>query len=233
MPDDAPSLRESVYTRLRADILDGRVDARERLTEPRLSREFEVSRTPVREALSRLLSDGLVVRTDFGYAVVVPTLVELSDLYELRLRLELAGVDRVLENRDVRYDTQALAAELSHWVALGQDPPEPEPDLVLLDEHFHAVLSRAAGNARTTAALVEVHEKIRAVRRHDVVDAARLVATIAEHVEILELVLDERLPEARSRLRAHLGESLAGVGERAGRALSRQALAATPLRRLR
>ncbi|MBD5786641.1 GntR family transcriptional regulator [Cellulosimicrobium terreum] len=221
----APSLRELVYTRLRAEILNGHVDPRERLTEPKLSRRFEVSRTPVREALSRLLSDGLIERTDFGYAVVVPSLVELRDLYELRVTLELRGVERIIENSELRYDEAALRAELDRWVELRASPPEPDPSVVMLDERFHTVLSRAAGNERLTDALVEVNEKVRAVRMHDFVEAERNRTTIEEHVEILELVLAGALPEARTALHKHVGESLAVVMERAARALSRMALA--------
>lgn len=221
----ATSLRDAVYTRLRAEILNGRVDPRERLTEPKLSRRFEVSRTPVREALSRLLSDGLIQRTDFGYAVVVPSLAELRDLYELRVTLELRGVERIIENTELHYDTGALRDELGRWVELRAAPPEPDPSFVLLDERFHTVLSRAAGNDRLTEALVEVNEKVRAVRMYDFVESERIRITIDEHIEILELALADRLPEARTALHLHVGESLAVVMERAARALSRMALA--------
>jgi DNA-binding GntR family transcriptional regulator len=96
---------------------------------------------------------------------------------------------------------------------------------VLLDERFHTVLSRAAGNERLTEALVEVNEKVRAVRMYDFVESERIRITIDEHIEILELALADRLPEARTALHLHVGESLAVVMERAARALSRMALA--------
>ncbi|TFF17337.1 GntR family transcriptional regulator [Cellulosimicrobium funkei] len=219
------SLRDAVYARLRGEILDGRIDPRERLTEPKLGRRFGVSRTPVREALSRLLSDGLVERTDFGYAVVVPSLAELRDLDELRVTLELRGLDRVIENPGLRHDTDVLRAELARWVELRATPPRPDPGFVLLDERFHTALSRAAGNERMTQALVEVNEKVRAVRRYDFVEDERVRSTVDEHVRILELVLADRLPEARTALHHHVGASLAVVTERAARALARMAVA--------
>jgi DNA-binding GntR family transcriptional regulator len=224
-PDGAPSLREAVYTQLRAEILDGCVGPRDRLTEPRLSRRFGVSRTPVREALSRILSEGLVERADFGYAVVVPTLAELRDLYELRVTLELRGVERIIENVELRYDTPVLTQELARWAGLRSDSPEPGARFVVLDEQFHTSLSRAAGNGRLTQALVEVNERVRSVRRHDFDEPTRVRSAIDEHVEILEHVLAGRLTEARSTLHAHLGESLAVVVERAAQSLSRAALA--------
>ncbi|MCC2334202.1 GntR family transcriptional regulator [Cellulomonas wangsupingiae] len=218
------SLREQVYQQLRDEILNGRVSPRERLTEPKLSRAFDVSRTPVREALSRLLSDGLVERTDFGYAVVVPSLASLRDLYELRITLELRGVARAIENPQVQHDRALLGAELARWQELRDDVPEPDPSFVVLDEGFHRALSQASGNAQLTDALVAVNQKIRAVRMHDFVEDERITATIAEHIEILELVLAERLGEALTALHQHVGESLEVVMQRASHAMARMAV---------
>jgi len=223
--DAARSLREVVYHRLRDEILNGRISPRERLTEPKLGKAFDVSRTPVREALSRLLSDGLVERTDFGYAVVVPSLEDLRNLYELRITLELRGIARAIENPEVRHDEAALREELDRWYALRETPPDPDPSFVLLDERYHQVLSRSSGNTQLTDALVVVNQKIRAVRMHDFVETDRIAATIDEHIEIVELVLDRRLPEALTALHKHVGESLEVVMERATAAMTRMALA--------
>lgn len=222
---DGASLREQVYQRLRDEILDGRVPPRERLTEPRLSARFGVSRTPVREALSRLLSDGLVERTDYGYAVVVPTLQDLRDLYELRITLELRGIARAIENPHVRHDHTLLVTELARWDALRDDVPDPGPGFVVRDEEFHRTLSHASGNPQLTDALVAVLGRVRAVRRHDFADADRITATIDEHREILRLLLDDHLPDALAALHRHVGESLEVVTERAARAIARGATA--------
>ena len=224
-PTDGRSLREVVYHRLRDEILNGRISPRERLTEPKLGKTFDVSRTPVREALSRLLSDGLIERTDFGYAVVVPSLEDLRNLYELRITLELRGIQRAIENPSVRHDEAALRSELEFWVRLRAPPPDPDPSFVLLDERYHQVLSASSGNAQLTEALVTVNQKIRAVRMHDFVETSRIATTIDEHIEIIELVLARRLPEALTALHQHVGESLEVVMERATSAMTRMALA--------
>jgi len=62
------SLREQVYVDLRERLMMGGFGAQDRLGEERLAAELGVSRTPVREALIRLASDGLLVRQDSGYA---------------------------------------------------------------------------------------------------------------------------------------------------------------------
>lgn len=218
------ALADEVYTRMRTDLLDGRVSAYTRLSEPRLSRLFGVSRTPVREALQRLAADGLIRRDEGAYAVVVPSLAELRDLYELRVTLELRGISRAIENPHLRHDHDVLVAELERWYAIRKDPPPPDPGWVLLDERFHGELSRASGNMRLTEALADVSSRIRAVRMHDFVEEERIANTIDEHIEIVELVLDEQLPRALVALHEHVGKSLEVVLERASRALATMAL---------
>src|SRR5262249_42351738 len=133
-------LREQIYTRLREEVLSGRRTATERLTEPKLAKQLGVSRTPVREALTRLVADGLVQREDDGYSVVVPSMNTIRDLYEVRIALELRGIARSIENPTVRHDTVALSEELEHWHELRTNPPAPAPEFVLQDERYHVAL---------------------------------------------------------------------------------------------
>ncbi|MCX4885613.1 GntR family transcriptional regulator [Streptomyces sp. NBC_00847] len=220
----APSLRESVYAKLRAAVLDGDFGARERLVELRLAARFGVSRTPVREALARLLADGLIERGDGGFFVTIPNLAQLKDFYELRVTLELRGIARAIEDPAVRHDSAVIGAELEHWYALHKQPPEPDPRFVVQDERFHAALSRASGNPALAEALVAVSERIRRVRRYDFLTQDRVETTITEHIEILELVRDGRLDESLRALHAHMGDSMAGVTEHAQRAMTQMTL---------
>ncbi|WP_084505559.1 GntR family transcriptional regulator [Nocardia harenae] len=89
-------LRERVYDALRRDLAGGVLPATERLREERLAAEYGVSRTPVREALARLLADGLVQRHADGLYPFRPRLDELDELYELRIVLEARGLQRAL-----------------------------------------------------------------------------------------------------------------------------------------
>src|SRR5919205_4026051 len=70
-----PKVRPAeVYPALRAKLMRGEFPLRGRLVEEQLALELGVSRTPVREAMRRLLSDGLVVRGEDGYHVAIPDL---------------------------------------------------------------------------------------------------------------------------------------------------------------
>lgn len=215
---------EQVHQRLRDDVLNGRITPRTRLAEEPLARQHGVSRTPVREALTRLQADGLIERRDGAFFVVVPNRDELRDLYELRVTLELRGITRAIESSSVQHDRDVLTAELGRWYELRTNPPTPDPNFVVLDERFHAELSRASGNPAITEALVAVNQRIRRVRMYDFLSEDRIEATIAEHIEIVELTLAGKLDEAYVALYEHIGASMDVVLERAERALTQMAL---------
>ncbi|MFJ2609195.1 MULTISPECIES: GntR family transcriptional regulator [unclassified Streptomyces] len=228
-PPAGASLRDAVHDQLRAAVLDGEFGPRERLAEVRLAARFGVSRTPVREALARLASDGLIERGDGGFFVTIPNLAQLKDFYELRVTLELRGIARVIEDPSLKHDTSILIAELDRWYAMRRRPPVPDPRFVVQDETFHAELSRASGNPALTDALVTVNERIRRVRMYDFLTEDRVHTTITEHIEIMELVRDGRLDEGHRALHAHVGDSMAVVMERAQRAMTQMALHADRL----
>lgn len=218
------SRAQQVYEILRDQLLNGQITSRTRLSEIPLAKQHGVSRTPIREALARLQSDGLIARHDGGFFAVIPNLAELKDLYEFRVTLELRGISRAIEDTSIRHDPDILKEELDHWYELREDPPSPDPNFVVLDERFHGALSRASGNPVLTEALVAVNQKIRRVRMYDFLTVDRIDATINEHIEIVELTLAHQLNDAYRALHEHIGASMHVVLERAQRALTQMAL---------
>ena len=216
--------REQVYLTLREAIISAELEPGRRLSENELADLLGVSRTPVREALTRLQADGLIERRDGAFFVVVPNLDELRDMYELRVTLELRGITRAIESTAVRHDRDVLTQELGRWYELRVSPPRPDASFVVLDERFHAELSRASGNPALTEALVAVNQKIRRVRMYDFLSEDRIEATIAEHIDIAELTVASKLDEAYVALYEHIGASMDVVLERAKRALTQMAL---------
>lgn len=217
------SRREQVYGELRRRILIGEFPARTRLAEERLATLLEVSRTPVREALVRLHADRLLHRhPDGGYEVAEPDLADLRDLYELRVTLEVRGLTRALEGR--KHDLSQLEPLRDHWRALRADTPEPDSRFVEQDEAFHTALNRASGNLALTETLTGVNARIRPVRMYDFLTADRIEETITQHLEIVEAVLAEDIPEALQALRRHVGVSLEVVERRAEHAITQMAL---------
>lgn len=213
-------LGEQVYHRLRHDLATGAVVPTERLGEERLAEAYGVSRTPVREALTRLQADGLVERHADGLYPYRPRLEELDDLYELRVTLEARGIHRVLEPGARRaHDPAALGAQLRHWVRLRDDPPVPGPAVVAEDEHFHTALLAASGNAALADALAAVHGRLRPVRTLDLPTGARIATMTAEHITIAEQLLAGEPRRALALLVTHIESSRAHVLARAEHAL--------------
>jgi DNA-binding GntR family transcriptional regulator len=228
-PVPAPSVgqaalrRDEVYGELRRRLMLGQFGLRTRLVEERLANTLGVSRTPVREALLRLSTEGLVAKFEGGYFVVLPDLTQLRDLYDLRITLEVRGLTRVL-GAGSKHDSHLLEPLRDAWLAMADHQPEPDPMFVTVDESFHVTLLRSTGNEVLTDSLEQVNARIRAVRMYDFLTERRIEQTISEHLGIVELVLLDKVEEALRSLQIHVGESMEVVERRAARAIMQMAL---------
>jgi DNA-binding GntR family transcriptional regulator len=84
----SPPLAEQVYERLRHRLRTGAFAPGERLIDAGLAQNLAVSRTPVREALSRLAADGLLETRGGGFQVMRPTLADMEEIFEIRRLIE-------------------------------------------------------------------------------------------------------------------------------------------------
>jgi DNA-binding GntR family transcriptional regulator len=218
MPKRGGSRSDIVYEGLLPLLMNGQIPITERLAEEALAERFDVSRTPVREALARLLSDGLVERRDSGLYPKIPPFDAVAELYELRTTLELRGIQRIIDGAAASHDPGVLRPEVASWQQLKADPPAADATFVDHDERFHTTLLRSAGNAELVTALEQVNRRIRPVRMYDYLTPDRMDRTIEEHLQIAGEVLDGKLREAMNDLAAHIETSRAVVVERAAAA---------------
>jgi DNA-binding GntR family transcriptional regulator len=213
---------EQAHAELKRRLLMGEFPLRDRLSANRLATLLGVSRTPVREALARLHSEGFVERhPEGGYRPAAPDLHHTHELYQVRFALELHALG-LPEEAGTGHDREALEALRTDWEELGAAPDlTVDATFVIFDEDFHVRLAAAAGNSSLVDVLVSVNERIRPVRVHDFLTEERVEATIREHLGILSALLSGDLDSTRSRLDAHLRQSLDVVEARAARALAR------------
>ncbi|HEY6762015.1 MAG TPA: GntR family transcriptional regulator [Baekduia sp.] len=223
------SQAERVYAQLRDQLLAGALPAGERLVEVQLAARFATSRTPVREALRRLEGDGHLFRDGGGgLRPRLPDVRTMQEVYDVRLALEELTARRASTGGD----RELLEAVERDWRALeAQWRAEPEvlrtPDFVHRDEAFHERIAGASGNGTATRMLRSTNERIRVLRIHDFTEDQRIGATIAEHLEIIGLVLAGDADAAAAFMRAHVQRSALVVRERVGETLARM-FAATP-----
>jgi DNA-binding GntR family transcriptional regulator len=170
-----------------------------------MAAQLGVSRTPIRDALFRLQREGyLEVGFRRGWKVCPIDFVRLDNLYDLRIVLETAALERLCKVPDPSERLQALNAL---WLA-PDGRHETDPVLLAeLDEQFHIELVAAAGNSEMTRIHTELTEKIRIVRRLDFLKTDRVLATYQEHGKILEMIARRRFMEAQTLLSAHITQS--------------------------
>ncbi len=182
---DANRSRE-IYDALRGRILGFAYPPGHRLTEEALCAEFRVSRSPVREVLGMLVENGLVEKkARAGYSVRRLDLREIHELYDVRLVLELAVVERICERG---MDPEELARLERYWRGLLGALPAMAEGLADADESFHEVLARAAGNGVLERLLEYVDQRIHFARQADITNPERLRTTCEHHLAILAAI---------------------------------------------
>jgi DNA-binding GntR family transcriptional regulator len=207
------SIVDRVYEQLKAMAVSYEFKPGERLNEGELAKRLGVSRTPLREALNRLNTEGFLRFTPGkGFFCRELDAHEIFDLYELRKSIEVASV-RLAIKRARDEDIDAL---LKFLEATGPDPgARSSVELVELDETFHERLMAMSNNAEMLRVLRNVNARIRFVRWIDM-DSINRSNTQAEHravvkglkardeeacVSVLEKHIDRRLDRITSAIK--------------------------------
>lgn len=149
----AQSLTAKIYERLRAEILSCALPPGAEISETELAVRFEVSKTPVREALATLRTEGLV-RTfpRRGYQIVPITFSDMNELFDVRTILEAGAAELA-----ARRITDAELDQLTRLADVVYDRSE-QPSLkrfIQANKDFHAAIAQASGNERLYQMLVK------------------------------------------------------------------------------
>jgi DNA-binding GntR family transcriptional regulator len=209
----------SIVATLKGRIIAWRYPPDHRLTEDELCREFGVSRSPVREALRVLAANGFVRRMDNrGYAVRQVMIKELEELYDVRLALELYAVESLATAGAPEGDLAALAKT---WNGVRRRPNRKVEELAKLDARFHEQLAALAGNEMLLQQLEAINERLFVFRMIDFEAADRVKSTCAQHLEILDRVVERDISGAREAMRRNIGDGRNIVGTSIKEALAR------------
>lgn len=190
---------------LREQILSGHIPAGARLGEADLAGTLAVSRTPVREALSRLAAEGLVdLVPNRGARVASWTTDQLREIFELRLAVEPTIVARAVPNLtvDVLDELDELARRMKRVGRPGRS--QGLDDLVEMNRSFHASFVRAADNAAFAASLRTVTHAAVVRRNYEDYDPASLARSLDHHLEMVAAARAADAEWAAAVMRAHL-----------------------------
>lgn len=203
------SLTDGVYESLLEAIVTGRLSPGAELNAVTLSRELDVSRTPVTEALRRLEHDGLVEHvTNRKSRVARFTRRDVIELYEVRKHLEAASAEGA--SRSMSDD---VLQELSREFALldaQRDAIDWPARAIAFDVHFHDRIAEASGNSRLRDDIARYRLLVRSFCRLTG-RTSNLDHAFAEHGEILAALQRRDPAAARHAMIVHIEKRLAAV----------------------
>jgi DNA-binding GntR family transcriptional regulator len=199
-----------VAERLRAEIVAGELPAGSRLRQVELARRFDVSTTPVREALAALQREGLVrLHPQRGAVVFLPTIDDLREHYEIRAALEALAAAKAAERFEPEW-----AVPLEAFLDEMRDGP-PAARYIELNQRFHTELyahSRRRNLVEMIAALRDASSAYLHIYR-----AAKdfpVKRLDAEHRRILSACVARDPEEAAAAVREHLEHTVEHVASR-------------------
>lgn len=179
------SLADQVFEHIERDILSGKYERGEIITESKLSAELGVSRTPIREALRRLEQEHLIEESGKGSIVIGISEKDLEDIFLIRKQLECLAASMAAKNH-----TDEQLAELKETLEL-QEFYVTKADtehVKYMDNKFHRILYKLTGSNVFYDTLVPLHRKIQKYRRASLQSKSRATESVLEHRRVYEAI---------------------------------------------
>lgn len=204
-----PSLFEQTYQLLRTAILSGDLSAGARLIETQLAELFQVSRTPIREAIRQLQRDRLVTADANGWLrVATISQTDAIQLYDCRIALEQLSVAGACQHA-TEIDLEALQQMVLQAEKAVQGKPSHLLDFQRLDQdyQFHRRLAESSGNQWLVHVLDNVFDKMALLRLQTTRSNPAVLETCTEHRRINDAVQARDSDAAIAAIRYHLSAS--------------------------
>jgi DNA-binding GntR family transcriptional regulator len=216
LPVERPkTMKQHVYEALQRAILQGAIDASTVLTEATLAEKFGVSRTPVREVMQELQSQGLLEPAGLrGKRVRRISRDEVRELFWIRSALEPPIAVRLaklgISSSDANRIQGLLAAQQK---ALKQGD---RLAFLTADSNFHILLAQLTGFPKVAGIITNLRNVFQIVGLTAITKLGRLEEVIKEHQSIVEAILRRDPKEAERAVRFHLEHTEEIVMERLG-----------------
>jgi len=206
------SLADQAYVKLREAVVTGRLAPGERLVERQLSLQMGASRTPLREAMIRLVHEGLLTSLPSGGMVVASIDEhEARELYDIRLGLEGYAARLAAERR-----SEAVIEELRSFAALEHRRLDPVDlrGLEELNNLFHRTLYASTGSRRLFDVIEMYREQALHYRIYDIYAHDEVVRGVRQHDELIDAVERRDGALAEQLMREHISQGAAIILER-------------------
>ncbi|RTL52435.1 MAG: FCD domain-containing protein [Rhodocyclaceae bacterium] len=206
------SLTSQAFESLRADIISCRLAPMEKLRVHALSERYGIGATAIREALSRLVSDGLVEATDQkGFRVCGVSRSELLDLTNTRIEIESLALTKSIANGDIEWEAEAISAchRLSRHSGPGPGATDEDKETwSKLHHQFHYALLAKCSSPWLLNICELLHQQSERYRHlAEFATKPSMRDTTKEHNELLQAILDRDALLACELLRKHFSRT--------------------------
>ena len=205
--DGVATRATSVYDQLRAGLLAGDPEPGSKLAIEALAERFDTSATPLREALNRLVSDGLVERREQrGFVVAGISADDLAEITKTRCWLEEIALRESIAARSTAWEEALVLAH--HRLArtprsLSDSRFEDNPAWEPLHRAFHRALIGGCGSRWLLSFCEQLADQHHRYRRLSAPRAFAKRGVKSEHQQLLDAAIEGRADEAVALLRAH------------------------------
>ena len=195
------SIADVVFEKIEDAILSGEFSHGDVITELKLCKLLDVSRTPVREALTRLKQEGLIKESGKGAVVIGVNDDDLFDIYEIRMRTEgLAAAKCAEAITDEQLKKLGETLELQEFYTAKNQPDS----IKKLDSEFHEQIYAYCGSKTLEALLSELHRKVKRYRKTSVSNPKRALMAVKEHREIFRAISERNAKLAEKLTEKHI-----------------------------
>jgi len=209
------SLNQMTYDRFKKDILTFALKPGDAVSAAKIAERYKVSRTPAREALVKLESEGLVDIIPQSKSVISKIdLTKARQEWFIRNKLELGMVDKFFENvteKDIK--EMRKYNDLMHSLSSLTRDHENTYQYLLADNSFHAVTYRVSGESLAAGVIANTMAHYSRIRFLTELDEFYQTRTVTGHSELLEYVERRDVEGYKSALNVHLGHIINDIQE--------------------
>jgi len=198
-------LSSSLFVQIQKDILSGKIRSGEKLTEQSICKKYNVSRTPVREALRQLETDGLIENIpNRGAFVIGLSKRDISDLFELRCIFEMKAVEWAIERMDDdQVDKLRENVEFMEFYTLKGDADK----VMQFNSQFHEIIYKGTENRMLCQTLSSYQTYLKHSAPTKTYTDEYLKTILEEHKAIFDAFENKNPAAGRKAMQRHIENS--------------------------
>jgi DNA-binding GntR family transcriptional regulator len=206
------SLATQVYDLLWKRIVTQKIHPGEKLSDVQLSKELGISRTPVREALYRLVQEGIVQNHNLrGFYLATFSSHDVKEIYDLRTALEILSIRLALPNLAQRDLEQAQLGLEEVQKQINQGDAKGREKFLKIDREFHSLVVRSSQNRRLEASLDSLQAQIGVFQLYGIHLTDLVQLSLEHHFAIVAALLKRDQTAAERAMERHIQEVKAHV----------------------